>query len=192
MAKGTSIKQALQLWEKENEKSSIDATDIQLQFQWPPIEKMDNTLSTLVNCCKLSLSTNMIDKINGLAGMKMLTILSLSRNAIKSLSGIEVLANTLEELWISYNLIEKLRGIEMMKKLRVLYIGNNMIKDWNEFDKLIAVQTLNDLLFVGNPLVDNVGQELYRKDVIRKLKMLKILDGEPIVRDDDDDVNDGD
>lgn len=184
--KGTSIKQALQLWEEVNQQPAIEATDIQLQFQWPPIAKMDNTLSKLEKCQKLSLSTNMIEKIMGLAGMKNLTILSLARNGIKSLTGIEVLSDTLEELWISYNLIEKLKGVDVMKKLRVLYIGNNLVKDWVEFNKLMNVPTLNDLLFIGNPLSDATSEEAYRSEIIRKLGSLKILDGEPIIRDDED------
>lgn len=50
MAKGTTIKDALKLWEEKTGEVATDATDIQLQFQWPPIDKMDNTLSTLINC----------------------------------------------------------------------------------------------------------------------------------------------
>lgn len=50
MAKGTSVKDALKLWEERTGEDSKTATDIGLQFQWPPIEKMDATLLTLVNC----------------------------------------------------------------------------------------------------------------------------------------------
>lgn len=37
---------------------------------------------------KLSLSSNMIDKIAGIAGMRNLKVLSLGRNYIKSLAGV--------------------------------------------------------------------------------------------------------
>lgn len=50
MAKGTSIKDALKLWEEKTNEVATDAEIVELQFQFPPIEKMDNTLSTLVNC----------------------------------------------------------------------------------------------------------------------------------------------
>lgn len=50
MAKATTIKDALKRWEEKTQQTATESTDIQLQFQWPPIEKMDNTLSTLVNC----------------------------------------------------------------------------------------------------------------------------------------------
>lgn len=50
MAKATTIKDALKRWEDKTKENSADATVIELQFQWPPIEKMDNALSALVNC----------------------------------------------------------------------------------------------------------------------------------------------
>lgn len=50
MAKATTIKEALKRWEDQKKENSADATVIELQFQWPPIEKMDNALSALVNC----------------------------------------------------------------------------------------------------------------------------------------------
>lgn len=40
---------------------------------------------------KISLSTNMIEKITGLNGMKNLRILSLGRNYIKTLAGLVIL-----------------------------------------------------------------------------------------------------
>ena len=50
MDKTTSIKEALKKWQEANGIDPTEATDIQMQFRWPPIWKMDNTLSTLVNC----------------------------------------------------------------------------------------------------------------------------------------------
>lgn len=50
MSKATTIKEALKRWEDREQQNSLDAKAIDLQFQWPPIEKMDSTLGTLVNC----------------------------------------------------------------------------------------------------------------------------------------------
>lgn len=50
MARATSIKEALELWEEKYQKSAKEATEVGLQFQYPPIEKMDNTLATLIEC----------------------------------------------------------------------------------------------------------------------------------------------
>ncbi|KAJ8913480.1 hypothetical protein NQ315_013860 [Exocentrus adspersus] len=169
MSKPTTIKDAIKRWEEKNPDQSIsEATDIGFQFQWPPIEKMDNSLSALTKVTKLSLSTNMIEKN--------------CRNYIKSFSGLEGVADTLEELWISYNFIEKVKGIQVLKKLKVLYIGNNVIKDWGEFMKFQELASLEDLLFVGNPLSDNLEESVYKAEAIKRLPRLKKLDGEPVVR----------
>lgn len=49
-AKATTIKEALKRWEEKYKMSPSEAKEVQLQFQWPPIEKMDSTLGTLTNC----------------------------------------------------------------------------------------------------------------------------------------------
>ena len=56
----------------------------------------------------LALSTNRIEKIAGLAGLTNLEILSLSRNMIKKLDGVDPVAGNLKQLWMSYNFLERL------------------------------------------------------------------------------------
>lgn len=109
-------------------------------------------IPTCLNICcrKLSLSTNRIDKINGLAGLNNLKILALGRNNIKNLKGLDVLADTLEELWISYNAIEKITNDLLdMRKLKVLYMAHNNIDSWNQVQKLIQMESLQDLILIG-------------------------------------------
>lgn len=131
---------------------------------------------------RLSMSTNMIDKVIGLNGMRNLKILSLGRNYIKTISGLESVADTLEELWLSYNFIEKLKGINVLKKLRVFYLSNNLVKDWVEFNRLQEVTTLEELLFVGNPLPESMEESVWKVEAARRLPFLKKLDGETVVR----------
>lgn len=50
MAKASTIKEAIKRWEDKSGLQSATATEVSLMFQWPPIEKMDNTLATLTNC----------------------------------------------------------------------------------------------------------------------------------------------
>ncbi|KAL1509316.1 hypothetical protein ABEB36_004078 [Hypothenemus hampei] len=186
MSKPTTIKDAIKRWEDKHPGEQIsEATDVGFQFQWPPLEKMDKSLSVLQKCRKLSLSTNMIEKIAGISALKNLKILSLGRNYIKSFSGLEGVADTLEELWISYNFIEKVKGAQVLKKLKVLYIGNNMIKDWGEFVKLQELPCLEDLLFVGNPLYDSMEESVWKVEATKRLPNLKKLDGEPVVREEE-------
>ncbi|XP_018320213.1 dynein light chain 1, axonemal [Agrilus planipennis] len=186
MSKATTIKDALKRWEERfPDKDITEATEVGLQFQWPPIEKMDNSLGVLNNCQKLSLSTNMIEKIAGVSTLKNLKILALGRNYIKNFVGLEGIGDTLEELWVSYNLIEKLKGIDVLKNLKVLYISNNLIKEWAEFNKLQQLPKLEDLLFCGNPLYENMDETAWKNSAINKLPHLKKLEGEPVLRDEE-------
>ena len=143
-----------------------------LHAQEPPIEKMDASLATLKACKHLSLSTNNIEKIGSLAGLESLEILSLGKNQIKKQENLDGVAETLEELWISYNLIERLTNIDKLPKLRVLYMSNNKLENFKELDKLAGLQSLAELLLVGNPLhasaekPDELGCE-YRIEVPR-------------------------
>ncbi|CAL1686118.1 unnamed protein product [Lasius platythorax] len=180
--KPTTCKEAIRRWEEENEQEAATATEVILSFQWPPIEKMDNALAVLANCEKLSLSTNMIEKIAGIGSLKNLKILSLGRNLIKGFAGLEALGDTLVEVWISYNYIEKMKGIQAMKNLRVLYMSNNLVREWNEFVRLQELPNLRDLVFVGNPLYESHEVEQWRIEVARRLPSLEKLDGEPIIR----------
>lgn len=123
----------------------------------------------------------MIEKISGIGSLKYLRILSLSRNNIKTFSGLEALGDHLEELWISYNLIEKIKGVNALKVLKVLYMGNNLVKDWAEFNRLQEIPNLQDLLFINNPLCESIDTETWRMQVVKRLPTLKKLDAIPIV-----------
>ncbi|MEQ2223424.1 Dynein light chain 1, axonemal [Ilyodon furcidens] len=179
MAKTTTMKEALNKWEEKTGEKTNEAKEIKLYGQIPPIEKMDASLSTLTCCEKLSLSTNCIEKITNLNALKNLRILSLSRNNIKTLAGLEAVGDTLVELWISYNLIDKLKGVNSMHKLKVLYMSNNLVKDWAEFVRLADVPCLVDLVFLGNPLQEKHSTEgNWMDEASKKLPNLKKLDGE--------------
>ncbi|KAM9294412.1 dynein axonemal light chain 1 [Gastrophryne carolinensis] len=190
-AKATTIKDALAKWEEKSGQKASEATEVKLYAQIPPIEKMDASLSTLVNCEKLSLSTNCIEKIANLNGLKNLRILSLGRNNIKNLNGLEAVGESLEELWISYNFIEKLKGIHVMKKLKVLYMSNNAVKDWAEFVRLAELPCLEDLVFVGNPLEEKQTLEgNWMEEATKRLPKLKKLDGNPVIKQEDEEGDD--
>ncbi|XP_011617263.1 dynein axonemal light chain 1 isoform X2 [Takifugu rubripes] len=189
MAKSTSVKEALSKWEEKSGEKATEAKDIKLYGQIPPIDKMDASLSTLSKCEKLSLSTNCIEKIANLNGLKNLKILSLGRNNIKVLSGLEAVADTLQELWISYNAIEKLKGIQCMKNLRVLYMSNNLVKEWGEFIRLAELPCLVDLVFVKNPLEEKHSAEgTWMEEACKRLPNLKKLDGIPVIKQEEEET----
>lgn len=174
---GTSIKDALKLWSaKHDNEDPVLAKKVTLLCLMPPIRKMDNTLCTLTACEQLSLSTNCIDRITPLPGLKNLKILSLGRNNIKRFEKLEDVANTLEELWISYNSIEKCDGLSGMRKLKLIYMSNNSIKSFDELTKLRELPALEELLLIGNPMYEGLTKEQRRLEVIKRLPKLKKLD----------------
>eukprot|EP00296_Roombia_truncata_P001237 JP436978.1.p1 GENE.JP436978.1~~JP436978.1.p1 ORF type:complete len:200 (-),score=59.35 JP436978.1:44-643(-) len=182
MAQTMSIKDAIKLWEAKTELKASEAEEVKMYGMIPSITKMDASLSTLKKCKFLSLSSNQIEKISSLGGMDSLQILSLGRNYIKKIENLDNVADTLEQLWISYNFIEKLMGIDKLKNVKVLYMSNNLVSKWSEFDRLKEMTSLEELVFVGNPIWDahnDVKNDCvdWRPQVAARIPQLKKLDG---------------
>ena len=169
---------AIQEWETKTGQRAAEATEIKLYAYNPPIGKMDQGLNQLMNCTKLSLSSNNIDKIMNLSNLKNLKILSLGRNLIRKITGLDEVGATLEELWISYNLIEKLDGIQSCIRLNTLFISNNKIKNWEEIGRLSQLSSLRNLLLVGNPIYDGyANKDEVKPHVVKRCQQLEVLDG---------------
>jgi len=185
MAQTTPLKDAIKQWEEKKGAKAAESEEVKLYGILPPIMKMDNSLSTLKKCRHLSLSSHSIEKISNLSGLDSLEILSLGRNQIKKLEGLDNVADTLRELWISYNQIDKLNGIEKLKNLQVLYMSNNLVAKWPEFERLRECPQLGDLVFVGNPLVEGTNDDHeWRCMAAGRLHSLKKLDGEVVLDED--------
>jgi dynein light chain 1 len=84
--------------------------------------------------------------------LRNLKILSLSRNKIKRIGGLDEIGDTLEELWLSYNVIDTLNGLHPCRKLKILYLSNNKITKWDEIDKLRDLPKIDKVVFTGNPI----------------------------------------
>ena len=96
----TSCKDAIKAWETAQSVVAAEAEDVRLcpiALQLPLITKMDGALGTLKLCKHLRLSTNAIDKIANLNGLDNLEILSLGRNSLKSINGLDPVADTLKQ-----------------------------------------------------------------------------------------------
>ncbi|OMJ70958.1 hypothetical protein SteCoe_30953 [Stentor coeruleus] len=168
---------AIQDWEAKKGQRASEATEIRLCAWNPPINKMDQGLNQLTSCTKLSLSTNSIDKIMNLSNLKNLKIISLGRNIIRKITGLDEVGATLEQLWISYNLIEKLDGIQSCVRLNTLFISNNKIKNWEEVSRLSQLSSLKNLLLAGNPIYEGFTKEDVKPQVIRRCGQIDVLDG---------------
>ena len=158
----TSCKAAITKWTEATGQNPAEATEVKLIALIPPMDKMDESLSVFEKVERLSLSTNYIERIQFLK-FKNLVILSLGRNNIKRIQGLEEVSATLCELWISYNIIEKLEGLSSLAKLTTLFIGNNKIKSWDEVSKLAQLPELKFILLTGNPIYGDRAAENYRE-----------------------------
>ena len=120
----------------------------------------------------------MIERMVNLTGMTELKVLSLGRNNIKKIEKLEDVAGSLQELWISYNQIASLDGLACLTNLTTLFCSNNLIKSFDELDKLKANDKLWDVLFIGNPMCDEVSsKEEARIEILRRLPNVKKIDG---------------
>lgn len=183
MAKATSIKEALDFCEHSAIRNPGGApveslTHLKLYYMNPPIVEMDpEPLAELPNCEQLSLSTNLIDRIQPLQ-MGRLRVLSLARNNLTRLDNLESVSATLEQLWVSYNNINSLSGLDRCKQLKVITLMNNKIKKWEELQKLESLPLLAELALKGNPIQLEAKDECtYAKGVLNQLPLLKKLDG---------------
>lgn len=153
---------------------------VKIYCQIPPISKLDNSLNTLKNCEQLSLSTNSIDRLIPLSGMKKLRILSMGRNQLKKIEKLDDVSDSLEELWLSYNLISSLDGLSNLSNLTTLYLSNNLIKSWDELDKLANLPKLKDVLFFGNPFYEGLTKEEQRLEVLKRVPNVMKIDGDMV------------
>ncbi|CEG36564.1 dynein light chain 1 [Plasmopara halstedii] len=176
----TTCAQAIKAWEAKNATTAEESSVIKLYCQMPPIVKLDNSLNSLKNCEQLSLSTNAIDRLIPLSGMKKLRILSLGRNQIKKIEKLDDNVDTLEELWLSYNVIATLDGLSGLSNLTTLFLSNNLIKSWDELDKLASLPKLRDVLFTGNPIYENLSKEDARLNVLKRIPQVAKIDGDMV------------
>ena len=107
--------------------------------------------------------------------LRNLEILSLGRNQLKRIQGLEDVGQTLKELWVSYNLIERLEGLQQCIHLHTLFIAQNKIKVWDEIGRLAQLPEIRNLLLVGNPIYEDSRVDP-RVQVVRRCPQIEVLD----------------
>ena len=184
MKNATSCKDAIRKWEAASGLTPGEATEVKLICMIPPMDKMDESLNQFEACTRLSLSTNAIERMIALPKLKNLKVLSLGRNNIKRIMALEEIGLTLEELWLSYNSIEKLDGLQPCIKLTTFYLSNNKIRSWDEVGKLSQLPEIKNVLFIGNAIYGDKGQENYRENnaplVVKRIPQVENVDGKMV------------
>ena len=103
-------------------------------------------------------------------------ILSLGRNNIKRIVGLDEIGQTLEQLWLSYNQIEKLEGLTPCIRLHTFFCSNTRIKSWGEVAKLAQLQEIKSVLFVGNPIYGDRSKEENAPYVVKRIPQIETTD----------------
>ena len=182
---GTTCREAIKKWQEEKQQDPAEAEEVLLCCQIPFIERLDDSLNQLENVEKLSLSTNSIDKMIALPKLRKIKILSLGRNNIKRIAGLDEIGQTLEQLWISYNQIEKLDGLTQCIKLKTLFASNNRVKNWDDVGKLALLPELKIVVLVGNPIYGTGEKKEWAvtaAQVVKKIPNIEYVDNFAITK----------
>lgn len=109
----------------------------------------------MVNCQKLSLASNKIERVMDvqLVGMKNLKILSIGNNPIRRLT-LAAIADRLEELWASYCLNNQVENAHLYVKLHTLRMDHSRVGAWEHVQGLSAIPKLKSLTLEGTPLYE--------------------------------------
>ncbi|XP_018405837.1 PREDICTED: dynein regulatory complex subunit 3-like [Cyphomyrmex costatus] len=121
----------------------------EIRIEFLKILNIDH-LWLLKNIVKLSLSHNVIQRIENLNELCHLKELNLSFNSIKIMENLNNL-HQLEILLLYSNEISIIQNINDLKKLTILNIGKNNIDDWNHVVYLRDFKSLKSLNTSDNP-----------------------------------------
>ena len=138
-------------------------------------------LNSLPGLKILHLQGNEIQRVDGLANQQQLRELVLDRNKIKALdpSSLNQLTN-LRELRMEECGLRSLANFAPLPLLQALFLGGNRIGELNEIDRLIHLPALAELVLQNNPCA---RKPLYRPTALRKLIVLRSLDGREVALD---------
>ncbi len=64
--------------------------------------------------------------------------------------------------------IDKLKPLRNLTKLKVLYMSHNFVREWREFEHMSELPQLEDLVFIGNPLEEEMtAAGKYNDEVVK-------------------------
>ncbi|KAG9016641.1 hypothetical protein FRB90_002708 [Tulasnella sp. 427] len=138
----------------------------------------DTEAYALVNLEELWLGKNKIIKLENLAHLCKLRILSIQSNRIVKLEGLEGLVD-LEELYISHNGLERLEGLDKNMKLTTVDIGSNRIP---KIENISHLQSLEEFWANDNkiPSLHDLEAQLGKTSTLKTI----YLEGNPCQKED--------
>lgn len=109
-------------------------------------------ISPLTNLKILSIQSNRLPTITGLASLASLEELYISHNALTAISGLDHNRN-LRVLDVSNNRIPHLAGLQHLSRLEELWASSNELESFREVEgELAGLEELSTVYLEGNPL----------------------------------------
>ena len=135
----------------------------------------EQNISHLQNLKILSIQSNRLTMISGLADLPNLEEIYMSHNALTEISGLDGNHN-LRVLDVSNNQIQRLSGFKQLSRLEELWASSNLLGSFEEIEReLKDKQDLNTVYFEANPL-QLKNPALYRNKVRLALPQIEKID----------------
>ena len=129
----------------------------------------------------LHLQGNEIQRVDGLSSQQQLRELVLDRNKIKALEPASFAALTnLRELRMEECGLRTLANFGPLPMLQALFLSGNRIAELTEIDRINHLPALTELFLSNTPCS---RKPLYRPTTLRKLLVLRVLDGRDVAPD---------
>eukprot|EP00727_Mastigamoeba_balamuthi_P010348 m51a1_g5936 hypothetical protein (1296) ;mRNA; r:102291-106516 len=138
-----------------------------------------SNFSLLCNVQKLTLSSNLLTRIEGLQCCYRLTYLNLEDNRIESLENVADALGSVSCLILRRNLVSSTRGLERLLALVDLDLGANRVADVAEVRRLSSLPLLSRVLFELNPLASRPDYRVAAYGCFRDALDRVVLDLEP-------------
>jgi len=123
-------------------------------------------------------SYNQINSLDGLAMCSNLTTLYISNNQIKAWNELDKLVNMYIDCLFSLHLVPLLLFVRLLSLCRDA--NNNFLFQIVSSSLQAGLPNLRDVLFVGNPIYDDMPKEQARIEVLKRLPQVAKIDGDMV------------
>ena len=132
-------------------------------------------IQILKNLTNVTLKDNNINKMDNFDGLPNLVFLDLNNNKLRNIEKANLgLLPLLRVLILDNNYIKNANPFKKFSSLNFLSFDNNKIAEINKIEKLVDLEFLKEVSFLGNPFIKMF---CYRIQIIKRIPSLIKLDG---------------
>jgi len=132
-------------------------------------------IQILKNLTNVTLKDNNINKMDNFDGLPNLVFLDLNNNKLRNIEKANLgLLPLLRVLILDNNYLKNANPFKKFSSLNFLSLDNNKITEINKIEKLVDLEFLKEVSFLGNPFIKMFS---YRIQIIKRIPSLIKLDG---------------